>query len=265
MGPAVKGIEILYPHPLPVITPFHFACHCEERFRAQAAIIDAPLSRYIHSVRRTSLMENHASINFGKHIDPSQEFASHVTLNIHQVPQKDEKTAFNCTLTCPSEKMTRNFRLLITRVEETENEILRVLQFLQKAFAGQDYVKNAPAMSAEETAAANAPAPAIAQANPSAAGRSTNEAPKKKYVFEKELTPGDTVRMRTHEGKYVPEGELPARLRINKPGETNPPVAAAPAAEAAVPASTDEAPATTAAGVATPVETPATPSGESQA
>jgi hypothetical protein len=37
-----------------------------------------------------------------------------------------------------------------------------------------------------------------------------------KYILEKNIAPGEPVRMRTADGKYVPDGELPANIRINK-------------------------------------------------
>ena len=197
-----------------MITPFHFACFAEERLRAQCAAADAPLGKFLKISRRTSLSEHRAQLNFGPPF--AEDFVTHATLDIQLVPQKDEKTALNCTLNCPSQKLNSHFRLLISNIEEAQPQIAPLFAFVQKAFAPLNYTTYVP--SAAESAAAPVAA-ASAQRTVVAASANEDEITlpdHNKYILEKDPTKGEPVKMRTSDGKYVPEGELPAKLLVTK-------------------------------------------------
>ena len=200
---------------LSVITPFHFACYCEARLRAQFGVLDKPLGSFMRIMRRASLSEHRAALQFGAYPANGEDFSTHATLTIQLVPQKDEKTALSCQLECPSEKLRKNFRVLINAVEETETQILLILQFLQKAFLPLGY-PTAPLREEEPAPVAAAPvAEAAGHRSVVATAEGEEEVTlpdNKKYIFEKAPPAGGAVRMRTHDGKYVPDGALPATL-----------------------------------------------------
>ena len=204
-----------------MITPFHFACFCEERLRSQFDILDKPLGSFIRILRRFSLTENRASLQFCPPTTEGEEATPHVTLGIQSVPQKDEKTAFNCQLFCPTQKLQKNFRLLLDSPQEAEHQILKVFEFLQKSFLSLGYTTAVPAPEKNSTlemaqslikAAVQTSVPASTTDDPL-----TEDAKAlthgKKYLVE-DAAKGDIVRMRTHDGKYVPDGELPANIRV---------------------------------------------------
>lgn len=239
------------------ITPFHFACHIEERLRAQFEILDAVLGSFLQIQRRFSLTENRATLQFGAKPTSAEEFCPHVSLSIQLVPQKEQKTAFNCALTCPSQKSHKYFRLLLDTIEESETQILKILKFLQDSFLPLGYttakLEPIPTEAAVEAAAvaANNATLETAKALVQNAGKATQaeeltpEAAAvtggKKYIYEKAPTTGEPVRMRTHDGKYVPEGELPAELRIlDGTTSTTAPAGAATAAVEPTPPTTTQ-------------------------
>lgn len=196
--------------------------------------------------RRFSLTENRASLQFGARPAAGEDFTPHATFFIQSISQKEERTAFNCALECPSAKLHKNFRLLITAPEEAETQLLGVLKFLQTAFLTLGYTTQRAPIPAEAQADAEAIAtaaaamanatsqPGTAEAtlqtaealmkNAGSATAATNDESLteeatavtggKKYIYEKEAAKGNAVRMRTHDGQYVPEGQLPAELRI---------------------------------------------------
>lgn len=207
-----------------MITPFHFATHTEERLRAQFEVLDPALGGFVQIMRRMSLVESRATLLFGAHPASGAEFTPHVIFTVSLVPQKDEKTALNCSLVCAEPKMAKNFRLLLSAPEQAETQILKVLEFLQKAFLPLGYTTAAPApLPVEDPAlavmAAAAPKAAVVAARtvePTPEGKEVvTLGDKNKYVFEKNPAAGEPVRMRTHDGAYVPDGELPAELRVN--------------------------------------------------
>jgi len=269
-----------------VITPFHFACHVEERLRAQFQILDPALGAFVQISRRFSLTENRAALQFGKKTSAGEEFAPHVTFLIQLVPQKDEKTALNCSLECCEPQTQKGFRLLLNAPDEAEPQILKVLSFLQNSFMPLGYTtskpKKIPTEAVEDAAAIAGNAMETAHALVRSAGGTTPaedlsaEAAAvtggKKYIYEN-AAKGETVRMRTYDGKYVPDGELPARLRVNGTKSPIPADAATPAtpvAATATPVATTPevpAPTETAAAAAAPTatsapETAATPAAE---
>jgi len=209
-----------------VITPFHFACFCEERIRAQCEILDPALGNFMRVARRFSLTEERSMLQFGA--AAAAEFAPIATLVIELVPQKGELTAFNCLLEDNGAKEYKNFRLLLGAPDEAEPQILKIFSFLQKAFLPHKYIEAPPLVPA--AADAEKVALETAQNLMSAAGSSTKHSPVaealtpeaealtrgKKYIVADETNDSGSVRMRTYDGKYVPEGELPATIKINK-------------------------------------------------
>lgn len=196
-----------------MITPFHFACFAEEQLRAQCASADAPLGKFLRITRRNSLSEHRAQLNFGP--PGGEDFVAHATLDIQLVPQKDSQTALNCTLACPSQKLKSHFRLLISRIDESASSIPAIFGFVQKAFAPLNYTSYVP--SANDAAAAPAASPAQRTVVATSANEDEITLPdKNKYILEKDPAKGEPVKMRTSDGKYVPEGELPAKLIITK-------------------------------------------------
>ena len=217
-----------------MITPFHFACFCEERLLAQFEILDPALGSFIQIFRRFSLTEDRATLQFGAKTSAGEEFVPRVTLILELILQKGDQTALNCFLDCPDTKAQKSFRLLLNEPDEAEPQILKILAFLQKAFLPLGYtttpnIADTPAATApisEDTAsttletakdlmssAGTATQPDnIDSLTPDAAALTRG----KKYIFEKEVAQGEAVKLRTHDGKYVPDGELPATLRIIK-------------------------------------------------
>lgn len=206
-----------------MITPFHFACFVEECVRVVCDSADPALGKFLKVTRHTSLTDHRARLSFA----PANAPASvHVTLNIALVPQKESQTALNCVLHSPATKMHEPFRVLMTTVEESQPHITRIFDFVQKAFATLNYTSFTPGATPAANASATAAAAAAAVSAAAAAGKRTVVATSDeeeeitlpgnhKYILEKHLEKGQAVKMRTADGKYVPEGELPAKLIIN--------------------------------------------------
>lgn len=206
-----------------MITPFHFACFVEECLHVLCDSADPALGKFLKITRHTSLTEYRAKLSFAAANAPT---SAHATLSIALVPQKESQTALNCVLHCSAAKMNEPFRVLMTSVEESQAHIARVFDFLQKAFATLDYASFSPEVApAASGASAAAAAAAVSKAMANSGKRSVVETSKdeeevtlpdnKKYILEKHLEKGQAVKMRTADGKYVPEGELPAKLIVN--------------------------------------------------
>lgn len=207
-----------------MITPFHFACFAEECLRVLCTSADPALGKFLKITRHNSLSEHRSKLSFAAVNAP--DGASHVTLSIALVPQKSTQTALNCTLTCPSAKLSESFRVLFSSVEESQAQITKIFTFLQKAFATLNYAGFTPGAAAPAASASADAVAAAINATTAAAGKRTVVAASEdedeitlpdnnKYILEKHLAKGQPVKMRTHDGKYVPEGELPAKLIVN--------------------------------------------------
>jgi hypothetical protein len=219
-----------------VITPFHFACFCEERLRAQADILDPALGGFMRIHRRFSLADERAVLQFC--VKAAPESSPIASMVVELVQQKSAQTAFNCLLDNPETKEQKNFRLLLVSPEEAEPQILKILTFVQRAFQPHKYKEagqSAPDTSVAETeksaletaqnlvSSAGKAVTAVAAAPAKAATATETLSPEaaaithgKKYIVAEGPTDDGTVHMRTYDGKYVPEGELPATIKVHK-------------------------------------------------